>query len=269
MLDRAYVTLICSGDSYLPGVEALGRSLQASGSTVPRLAMVTADVTAAARNALQGQGWELREVAPIANPTATDGLLYPRFGNVFTKLRAWQLRDVRKAVWLDADTLVLRNIDDLFERPALAAAPDFFLPDRFNSGVMVIEPSESELQRMLQRLAESGSYDGGDQGFLNTFYADWWSMPAAHRLPMAYNTHHFIFQFLASHEALRRQLLEEVKVVHYTLQKPWRDAMVSGGSELWWKMYYRLHPEQDRGWRQRLHALEDWSFGRVVSLLGA
>jgi len=40
-------------------------------------------------------------------------------------------------VFLDADTLVLDNVDELFERPELAAAPDVGWPDCFNSGVFV------------------------------------------------------------------------------------------------------------------------------------
>ena len=40
---------------------------------------------------------------------------------------------------LDADTIVVQRIDDLFDRPGIAAAPDFFLPDQFNSGVFIFQ----------------------------------------------------------------------------------------------------------------------------------
>lgn len=40
-MQHAYVTTLCGGDAYLPGVEVLGRSLVASGTREPRLAMVT------------------------------------------------------------------------------------------------------------------------------------------------------------------------------------------------------------------------------------
>jgi alpha-N-acetylglucosamine transferase len=69
---------------------------------------------------------------PIANPHQEDAL-YARFAATFTKLRIFDLDAFDKVVFLDADTIVLRNVDELFERPALAAAPDFFMPDRFNS----------------------------------------------------------------------------------------------------------------------------------------
>ena len=38
---------------------------------------------------------------------------------------------------MDADTMVLQNVDDLFNREELSAAPDAGWPDCFNSGVFV------------------------------------------------------------------------------------------------------------------------------------
>jgi lipopolysaccharide biosynthesis glycosyltransferase len=121
---------------------------------------------------------------------------------------------------------------------------------------------------MLDRLSGSSSYDGGDQGFLNRFYPDWYAMPVANRLPIGYNVHHFIFQFLCAHEYLKRNFLGEVRVVHYTLQKPWMAMTLSGGASLWWNRFFGAHPEQDAAWKRRIHALEDWSFESVVAALG-
>jgi len=52
--------------------------------------------------------------------------LFPRFDRVFAKLRAWQLGELDKVVLLDADTIVLSNVDDLFERPQISAAPSMW-----------------------------------------------------------------------------------------------------------------------------------------------
>ena len=267
-MNEAYVSVLCGGDAYVPGAEALGLSLEAAGSRVPRILLVTADVSTAARERLvAAAGWRVREVAAIANPAADGDLVFARFRNTFTKLRAFGLDDVAKAVFLDADTLVLGNIDELFERPAFAAAPDFFTPDRFNSGVMVFEPSPARLASMLAALSALGSYDGGDQGFLNELYPDWWAMDVGHRLESRYNLHHFVFQFMSGNAALR-PLVKDVKVVHYTLQKPWLQTTVTGASEVWWRRYAERHPESDGAVRHGLHALEDWTFDRVVAALG-
>ncbi len=263
----AYVTTICNGDGYVPGVEVLGKSLLASGTKLPMVALATADVPPSARAKLARQGWQIRDVEPIANPDA-DHLLFPRFASVFTKLRAWELTDFDRVVTLDADTLVLQNVDDLFERPPFAAGPDFFLPDHFNSGVMVVEPDAAVFRKMVEQLLASGSYDGGDQGFLNVFYGDWYAMPVEHRLPVGYNMAHFIYQFLRGHPTLKRNLEKQAKIIHYMVQKPWQaHAVLTGGSAAWWQRYFEVHPEQSQHWRDRVHELEDWTFDHVAALV--
>ena len=269
-MKTAYATTLCNGDGYVPGVETLGRSLRARGTQVPMVAMVTEDVSKEARGRLSEQGWILREVAPITNPSSAADQLFPRFDNVFTKLRAWELTDFDKVVFLDADTLVLQNIDELFDRPEIAAAPDFFMSDRFNSGVMVLTPSTETFEKMVKTLASSASYDGGDQGFLNNYFESWYAMDVEHRLPCGYNMHHFVYQFLRTHASVCHELDKEIKIIHYTLQKPWfGKPTVSGGSELWWQVYLEVHPEKEATWRHKLHTLEDWSFDTVVKALAS
>ena len=210
-MKKAYATMLSNGDGYLPGVEALGGSLKASGTAEPMVVMVTPEVRPATRARLVEQGWTLDDVEPIVNPNPTTQQMLPRFGAAYTKLRAWQLVDFDKVVLLDADTIVLQNVDDLFERPEIAAAPDFFLPDRFSSGVMVLEPGLSKFDRMVEALAASPSYDGGDQGFLNVFFERWYAMPVEHRLPVGYNMAHFIYQFMRAHPSTWDKLKDEIE----------------------------------------------------------
>jgi glycogenin glucosyltransferase len=267
-MKHAYVTLICNGGSYEPGVEALGRSLHAVRAAAPLVLLATPDVPEEVTARLASTGWEVRRVEPLDNPLHERELLFARFRCTFTKLRAFGLEDIEKAVFLDADTLVLKNIDELFDRPDFSAAPDFFMPDRFNSGVMVLAPSPARFAAMEKILHESAAYDGGDQGFLNEFFADWWAMDEAHRLPARYNMHHFVFQFLAARPSLRKRFLDEVKIVHYTLQKPWMTPTVTGGASVWWERYAEGHPELDHPYQRRIHALEDWTFDSLVGALG-
>ena len=267
-MKEAFVTLICGGDAYVPGVEALGESLRATGTERARVVMVTEDVSPSARMLLEGQGWEIRPVDPIANPNVAQARLFRRFGPVYTKLRVWTLTDLDKVVYMDADTLVLSNVDDLFDRPGLAAAPDFFLPDHFNAGVLVVEPNQATFDRMMTALPVTHSYDGGDQGFLNTFLGDWWESGAEHRLPAGYNFHNFIYEFMLRNEPLWRAVGSQVKIVHYTLHKPWLKAVpLAGGVQMWWKTYERLHPEGASPLRTRLHEASDWVFQQVVDTL--
>lgn len=55
---------------------------------------------------------------------------------------------------------MLQNVDELFDREELSAAPDPGWPDCFNSGVFVYKPSEETYSRLLQFALTSGSFDG-------------------------------------------------------------------------------------------------------------
>lgn len=61
----------------------------------------------------------------------------PELYVTLTKLNAWKLTEFDKCVFLDADTLVLQNCDEIFEYNELSASPDPGWPDIFNSGVSV------------------------------------------------------------------------------------------------------------------------------------
>ena len=63
-------------------------------------------------------------------------------------------------MFLDADTLLLQNVDELFQREELSAAPDIGWPDCFNSGVFVFEPSLQTFYELMELSRETGSFDG-------------------------------------------------------------------------------------------------------------
>lgn len=82
---------------------------------------------------------------------------------------------------------MIRNADELFDRPQISAAPDMGWPDYFNSGVFVFEPSDETYHNLVQFGTQHGSFDGGDQGLLNVFFNNWRELDARHRLPLIYN----------------------------------------------------------------------------------
>lgn len=87
-------------------------------------------------------------------------LTRPELGITFTKIHCWSLTQYRKCVFLDADTLVIQNCDELFERDELSAVPDIGWPDCFNSGVFVFEPSRATYEAILDYAVQNGSFDG-------------------------------------------------------------------------------------------------------------
>lgn len=111
----------------------------------------------------------------------------PELGVTFTKLHCWRLVQYTKCVFLDADCLVLKNCDELFERNEFSAVTDIGWPDCFNSGVFVFAPSIQTYAKLLTFAVQEGSFDGGDQGLLNAFFSDWATYEASRRLPFIYN----------------------------------------------------------------------------------
>ena len=73
-------------------------------------------------------------------------------------------------MYLDADTIVVKNIDDLFKCSKFCA--NLKHSERLNSGVMVVEPSQALFNDMMRKVKTLSSYTGGDQGFLNSYYPD-------------------------------------------------------------------------------------------------
>ena len=87
-------------------------------------------------------------------------VLRPWLTKTFSKLNIWTLTSYSKIVYLDSDILVLKNIDDLFEREELSAGSEDLWPDVFNSGVLVIEPSQTTFERLIERAQSEPSWDG-------------------------------------------------------------------------------------------------------------
>ena len=116
-----------------------------------------------ANRARLGQIWDEVEVVEEMNSGDEEHLALlrrPELGVTFSKLHAWRLTRFTKCVFLDADTLVLQNVDELFEREEISAAPDVGWPDTFNTGVFVYRPSLVTFSNLVELAKQQGSYDG-------------------------------------------------------------------------------------------------------------
>jgi alpha-N-acetylglucosamine transferase len=71
-----------------------------------------------------------------------------------SKFEIFNLTQFDKIIYLDADIMMLKNIDHLFEYPHLTSALDgeYFniWPDKphFNAGILVIEPNSDEYKKL-------------------------------------------------------------------------------------------------------------------------
>ncbi|KAM9190055.1 glycogenin-1 [Dugong dugon] len=223
MTDQAFVTLT-TNDAYAKGALVLGSSLKQHRTTRRLAVLTTPQVSDSMRKVLETVFDEVIMVDVLDSGDSAHLTLMkrPELGVTLTKLHCWSLTQYSKCVFMDADTLVLANIDDLFEREEFSAAPDPGWPDCFNSGVFVYQPSVETYNQLLQFASEKGSFDGGDQGLLNTFFSNWATTDIRKHLPFIYNLSSIsIYSYLPAFKVFGAN----AKVVHFLGQtKPWNYA---------------------------------------------
>jgi alpha-N-acetylglucosamine transferase len=229
---QAYVTLVTNAD-YAMGALALARSLSYTATSADIVVLHTASVDERDLAPLERLGCRLIETAhlPLSqcfNERHARGNLHaaapftkgrkPSFHSPldnFCKLRLWQLIDYDTCVFIDADAVVLKNVDKLFEYPEFSAAPNVYesLADfqRMNSGVFVARPSLATFDDMQAALDRPGAFwRRTDQTFLETFFPDW------HGLPIFMNMLQYVwFTMPALWD------WNSISILHYQYEKPW------------------------------------------------
>ncbi|XP_078218536.1 glycogenin-2 isoform X5 [Callithrix jacchus] len=252
--DQAFVTL-ATNDIYCQGALVLGQSLRRHRLTRKLVVLITPQVSSLLRAILSKVFDEMIEVNLIdsADYIHLAFLKRPELGVTLTKLHCWTLTHYSKCVFLDADTLVLSNVDELFDRGEFSAAPDPGWPDCFNSGVFVFQPSLHTHKLLLQHAVEHGSFDRADQGLLNSFFRNWSTADIRKHLPFIYN---LSSNTMYTYSPAFKQFGSSAKVVHFLgSTKPWNykynpqsGSVLEQGSapssqhqvaflNLWWSIY--------------------------------
>jgi len=171
--------VMLTSPAYLPGVIVVHHSLLRARSRFPFCVAVTSNVPRSYARLLEDAGvWivHLPDVGPAPGRVGQrNDASWWIHANARMDLFGLGAKGLRKIVNLDADVLVLRNVDDLFARPAGAA----FRPGlaeaelHFNIGVHVLEPDVALHHALRTRLEDdlqggvSGSPTGCDQRILN------------------------------------------------------------------------------------------------------
>lgn len=236
MNNYSYVTLL-TNDSYIYGVIMLNGSLREVKSKYPLTVLVTDQVSKAPRSIMDQLGINYIEVSThsvndevykinLSKDPSTAGL----WRDCLTKFEIFNLVQFDKIVFLDADILVLRNIDHLFNYVHMTAAVDgeyFNLwPDQmhFNSGCLVIEPSK-EIYEDLINFANTINFNSdnlpswtiliADQEILNMYYSDW-----ANQLSLHLDKYYNIFSCYVLPEEVD-DIEANAYFIHYVGLKPW------------------------------------------------
>lgn len=223
--ERAVVTSLYT-EGYSVAVATLGHALTRVNTDARKIVIYLPErISQTTLCYLKQIGWELFPVDLIEPPDHGKGV-WPAFIDQYTKLRVWTLDaiGVKSAVYLDADTLVKQNFDELFELPfVFAAVPDVFTDDRgfsvnFNAGVMAFKPDSDVFADMLSKV-ESAHFDriAAEQSYLNLYYGS-----QVLRLPHVYNGNLAIKWRAAPYW---NAIQEQLRVIHYTLVKPFDGAL--------------------------------------------
>ena len=229
---NAFVTLVTNAD-YAMGATALAYSISLTGTGADIVVLHTGGVEADRLVPLADLGCRLvatdllplsdafnerhgrrnvHHAAPFTKGRKPD--FHSPLDN-FCKLRLWQLAEYDRCIFIDADALVLKNIDRYFAYPEFSAAPNVYesLADfhRLNSGVFVARPSRRTFEAMLIRLDTPDAFwPRTDQTFLQNFFPDW------HGLPVTMNMLQYVwFNMPALWD------WASIGVLHYQYEKPW------------------------------------------------
>mmetsp|Transcript_10626 Transcript_10626/g.65524 ORF Transcript_10626/g.65524 Transcript_10626/m.65524 type:complete len:309 (-) Transcript_10626:31-957(-) len=250
---EAFVTLL-HDEGYMSGVRTLRASLRSEKSDIDMVCMVTAKISSEAHATLREDGWKLAMIPYIKKPELVEGMdSRHHLRGVFSKLAVFNL-PYKKILYLDADTVVVGNVSEIFHNSpssVFAARFGFKNSNHFNSGVMLLTPSHARFRNMLRKMNEIHAGDGLDQGFLNAYFSGLGtaslcaaenvsSMPLKFhnqlpddvhmcQLPSSYNSETGLSLLHAS----RWDVPPDTRIIHFALGpfKPWD----------WWT-YWLLNP---------------------------
>jgi alpha-N-acetylglucosamine transferase len=228
----AYFTLVAR-DKYVDGAVCMYTSLK--DKTAYPLIALTFDISGKSRRRLVDMGIVCLEVDKIESVKAGVGDNTPRlddFTYTYTKLHIFRFDEFEKIIFLDSDLIVTKSIDHLFDEvkedfAACDCTP--YYEHIFNSGVMVIRPDKNVFNDLMSKKDILPSYDGSDQGFLNSYFKNW------KKLDIKYNSGKRIY-------SEKRPMWDQIDkhVIHFVGNKPWLGGE-KGYEELenLWFSYYR------------------------------
>ena len=218
----AFVTMLYYDHSLIKdvgfelSVRVLGQSLRESKTVHEYVVLCLENVPGSTKRLLENDGWTVKSVERL--------FAHDRYSKHTTKVKLWLLEEYRRIVWLDADTIVVSNVDELFKCGKFCAA--YSTADHFNAGVMIVKPSKPEFDSIVKIFTDTDKkqldHNPGDQWFLNMYYKNLKYMTMFNastelfhenpmRLPAGYNGNvgHYYIENCHWHVSN--------KIIHYTL----------------------------------------------------
>lgn len=255
---KAYVTLLTS-ESYVPGALILAKTLKHLNTKNKIVVLLDLSLISGHSLALINSAFDeviqindKKIVAPLE--VVASKLGREELAVTYSKILLWNLDKYEQIIYLDSDTLPLKNLDHLFDKyedlavTEIIASPDVGWPDIFNSGLLILKPNKTVFEKLLTHSeSQDASFDGADQGLLNEFFHLLDNGHTWKRLPFIYNvTPSANYQY---QPALSR-FLTEIHLVHFIgSYKPWQVKTPEKDHfhQLWWEKFNSFYTdEQDR-----------------------
>jgi len=253
--------------------------MQMSGTRADIVVLVADTVKPETQQHFASHGCRVLPVPQVDNPYKADAsrrLSYKsRFEGTLMKLHLWNLTEYDRVIYMDADNVVLHNMDELFLCGDFCAV--FMNMAVFHTGLLVIKPDKEEYQKMLNALSILPSYDGADQGFLTEYFSNMEYAPLfnrsagqshdrMNRLQIGYNMNHIYWYEKSSWQFYRRQQFANLTIPAYSLGypitpilKPW----------YWWSSIIFQVSWVWQGYRNQMGDKWEISFGVRLSILVA
>ena len=262
----SYVTLL-TNDSYSYGIILLVESMRQVKTKYPLHVLVTDKVSTAVLELLDQLKVKHTLVDTITISEEIHNYNYSikkdyaiNWKNCWTKFHIFKMTQYDKIVFLDADIMLLKNIDHLFEKPHLTCALDgeyhglWRNNPHFNAGCMVIEPSEklfndiynAALNLKLDDIPKGQIF--ADQEFLNFYFKDW-----ANKKELHLNKYYNVFgPYIQDNEVA--DLSTNCYFIHFIGRKPW-SFWIKNPNEVYTEFFY----VQAKGIIEKRLANFDWN----------
>lgn len=225
-----YIAVLCN-DCYLPGILALSQSLKSVNSQYPLSLLCSPEVSSDTIEILKRNNINI--IATDSLYRVDDAIIadnvngFEKWNRTFFKLNVAKLVQFEKIIVLDADMIVVKNIDHLFEHKNMSCVPAGKLLSGqenygLNSGLMVIEPSIEMFEKLVSSIEDTKNSIGnrpiGDQDVFKFVYSDWTDNKEL-ELPEIYNCYSAYLDTLQKNKMLK---FKDIHVIHFAIgEKPW------------------------------------------------
>lgn len=232
--DQVYITTITNW-SYYKGLKVLIKSFRKTNSLIPLFVMLPTDSDEKLKSAVRKLGVPIIEcdTIPLSDAAKASNKI-EHWNQTFFKLNIMRLTQFKKLIYIDADMLILKNIDHLFAYPAIsattggkAAHPEW---TEFNSGLMVVEPNLEQFHRLIKSIEpamnrrQALNLGYGDQDVFNQFYPAWHTEPE-HHFDEIYNAECCYLDALMQERSF--QDFSEIYILHYIgANKIWNNSLI-------------------------------------------